>query len=364
VLRKLLRFSALVAASGCTADPPALTCPPGREAFRGACVEPARRYEPQSPLDHDNVAAYGEPLTQLDLPPPPRSGFRLVAPPRVLAPGEEALFCLSWPIPATTHHIVYAARLYTTPGLHHSNVITKPVDPKLGPNPYPSCHPGAADPFADLGAGVPDVLFANSTQIVGEETIVFPPGLGYRLDPAREIATSMHLLNPGAAPLRVEVAYDVFTMPASELSDEVAPFALSIASFSIPPHTEKTVGTTCKIFGGDVVTLMPHTHRLARSFTVDLLGWDGHARRVLDVGALDGTSEIRSYDPGLDLDDVATMRFSCLFDNTTDHEVHWGLGDNEMCTLFGYIWPAEKQFIGAAPSETKLCSTLQIGLLR
>lgn len=72
------RFAALapaafVALVGCTGEEPAISAPPGplgcaagRELFRDACVDPAQRYEPAARVDHDNVAAYGDPLTQLN----------------------------------------------------------------------------------------------------------------------------------------------------------------------------------------------------------------------------------------------------------------------------------------------------------
>src|SRR5262249_7423656 len=75
-------------------SPPEVTCAPGEEMFRGKCVDPATRYEPQDRVDRDNVSAYGEALTELTLPEPPKSGFRLIAPPRTLSPGEEVEGCL------------------------------------------------------------------------------------------------------------------------------------------------------------------------------------------------------------------------------------------------------------------------------
>ncbi|MRG91704.1 hypothetical protein [Polyangium spumosum] len=341
-----------------------LACGAGEVPFRGACVDPLRRYEPEAQLDLDNVVAYGEPPEALRLPPPPKSGFRIVAPPRTLAPGEEVSFCLSWPIPEITHRVVHGGRLYTTPGLHHSNMVAKPIEAELGPNPYPDCHPGAEDPFSNIGAGVPDVLFANSTQVVGEETIQFPEGMGYVLDTSREISTSIHFLNTTSAPQRVELAYDFFTMPAAELTEEVAPFVAQIRHFSVPPHTTETVATSCAVFGGHIVSLMPHTHDLAQRFTVDLVSADGEARRVYDDGAFDLESDIQTYDPPLDLEGVSAIRHACLFNNTRDVEVHYGIGLNEMCVLFGYIYPPVKQFAGVVPEDGKPCSSLQLGLFR
>jgi len=334
------------------------------EVFRGRCVEPARRYEPDAAIDADNVVAYGALPELLQLPPPPRSGFRLVAPPRELGPGEEDAFCLSWPIPDVTRRVVYSGRLYTTPGLHHSNVIAKPIDAELGENPYPDCHPGASDPFSNIGEAIPDVLFANSTQVVGEETLVFPAGMGWRIDVTREVSTSIHFLNTTDAPQHIEVVYDFFTMDEAELTDEVAPFFMQMNEFSIAPHMTETIGKDCKVFGGNVVSLMPHTHQWATRFTVDLLPYAGGETRVLDDGTYDLESDIALYDPPLDLTDIDRLRYQCTFDNPLDHELHYGLGENEMCILFGYVTPVEYQVVGYAEDETAPCKSVQIGLWR
>ena len=47
-------------------------------------------------------------------------GFRLVAEPRVMGPGEEIETCISWPFPkGLSSDIIYAGHIYATPGLHH-----------------------------------------------------------------------------------------------------------------------------------------------------------------------------------------------------------------------------------------------------
>ena len=328
--------------------------------------DPALRYEPATRIDDDNVSAFGDPSSALDLPDPPKSGFRIVAPRRTLEPGGEIETCIAWPFPpAIAYHNVYAARLYATPGLHHSNVISKPIDAARGPSPYPQCNPGASDPFGQLPKVIPDTLFANTTQIAGSESLVFSPGMAFKIDPSsREIATDIHYLNASADEIVVEVAYDFFTMPDELLEHQVVPFALSIDQFLVPPHAHKDVGTDCAVFGGNVVSLMAHTHQYAEEFTADLVGKDATATNVYDVGALHGESEIRVFDPPLDLSETKSIRYDCSFDNTTNHDIRWGIGENEMCVLFGYLYPPESQFVGHAPDEDKACQSLQIGLFR
>jgi hypothetical protein len=362
---RLLLLPPVALLAACSSSPPGTTaCAANEELFQGACVDPAQRYEPAQRVDTDNVIAFGDALTQLELPDPPKSGFRIIAPPRSMKPGQEVDFCLSWPYPKFQNHVVYAGRLYTTKGLHHSNLIAKPVDTAVGPNPYPSCHPGASDPFSKVPQVIPDVLFANSTQVTGEETLAFPPGKGYTVDPSRELITDMHLLNTTGETQIVEVAYDFFTMPEADLVDEVAPFVLQVDNFLIPPHTTGVVGSTCDVFGGSVVEMMPHTHKLATKFTVDLLDLQGQPKRVIDNGAFDSQSHIEVYQPAIDLTDDLSMKFECTFANTTDHNVVYGIGQNEMCILFGYLYPVKNQFVGHAPYQGQPCQSVEIGLFR
>lgn len=335
------------------------------EIFKGACVEPMRRYEPAERVDNENVVAFGDPLTKISLPDPPKRGFRLIAEPRTLAPGEEIETCIAWPFPkGLSSDILYAGHLYTTSGLHHSNVVTKPADAELGPQPYPNCHPGAYDPFGDLPDTIADVLFANSTQVLGGETLALPPGVGFRVDRTRDIVTNIHFLNTSIEPVVIEVAYDLFAMQEEDLEHEAAPFAMQVNDFLIPPHSKQTIGSTCQVFGGTLVSLMPHTHDLLEHMSVDIVHLDGESTRVYEKGAFDTESDIRVYNPSIVMKSTDSLRYACDFNNTTDHNVRYGIGENEMCVLFGYLYPVQKQLVAYSDFQGDPCSSFQIGLFR
>ena len=187
--------------------------------------------------------------------------------------------------------------------------------------------------------------------------------MGFRLDPSREIATNIHCLNTGTEPELVELAYDFFTMPEATLEREVAPFSLGVNEFLVPPHSVGAVGTDCQVFGGAVVSMMPHTHKLAENFTVDLTR-DGKQERVLESGPYGLGSDIHVYDPQITLNGVTSLKFECTFNNTANHDVVYGIGENEMCILFGYIYPVKAQFVGFAANQGDACLSLQIGLFR
>jgi hypothetical protein len=341
------------------------SCLPGTQAnASGRCIDPSARYEPDERIDEDNVVAYGEPLQELELPDPPKSGWRIVAAPITLDPGQEISTCISWPYPSIQNTLVYSARVYATPGLHHSNVIAKPIDEEVGPNPYPDCHPGADNPFSDVPAVIPDVLFASSTQVTGREELVLAPGLAFRIDPTREISSNYHLLNAGSEPQRIEVAYDFFTMPEELLENEVAPFVMQVNDFLIPPHTTQEIGSECRVFGGNVVSIMPHTHQFSERFVTDLVPYEGAAQTLYEDEGFDIESDIVTYDPPLPLGDFDSLRFSCRFNNTTDHDISYGLGENEMCVLFGHLYPVEKQLVAYSEYQGEPCNSFQIGLFR
>jgi hypothetical protein len=178
------------------------------------------------------------------------------------------------------------------------------------------------------------------------------------------VSTDIHFLNTRSEPQRIEVVYDFFTMPRSELTQEVAPFVVNVDEFSIAPHTTEVVEATCTVFGGNIITIMPHTHELAQRFTVDLISPSNQTTRIFDDGVFDLESDIRRFDPALNIDNAERIRHECTFANTRDIEVHYGIGKNEMCTFFGFIYPPEKQFAGSVSKDGGPCNSVQLGLFR
>lgn len=346
-------------------------CGEGEVEYDGRCVDPRFRYEPEDRLDFDNVAYYSEePYILLELPEAPKSGFRLQIPPVDLEPGEDYSYCLSWAIPDMQNRYIYSALLHTTPGLHHSNLLSVPMDPENGPNNYPDCRVGAADPFGAFARTftIPDVLFANSTQVVGEEGFRFPEGSGYFLAEGNEAVTSIHVVNAGDDVWRLEAAYDFFTMPKEEVAAEVVPFVFTINDFLLPPQQEKTIGSSCDVFGGHVTAIMPHMHEWGEGFDVRLwpdVEQTAEPHVIYDKqGIYLPESDIKIFEEPTAMDDFARLQYRCHFYNDTDHDMNFGTGENEMCVMFGYMSPPENQVAGFASYEDEPCLSARIGLLR
>ena len=109
--------------------------------------------------------------------------------------------------------------------------------------------------------------------------------------------------------------------------------------------------------------MMPHTHQFIDVFSADALSADQAPRRVLEQRGYDLKSNIQSYDPPVSLEGVDQLRFTCDYINTSDKTLRYGIGNNEMGILFGYIYPAKYQFVGYIDHAEKPCVGLQLVLL-
>ncbi len=362
-------------------------CDPGHIEEGGECILDPYRFEPAERLDVDNEVRYftGD-LTELDLPPPPKSGFRIVMEPQYVESGLDENRCQAWKVPDDlAHRWIYTAEMHASPGMHHANLYGLEISGRE-PQPYPKCRERADATifggfFTVLGGMdtsnviVPLVLFANSTQVIGGERYALAPGYAYEIPENHEIMTDVHLQNTQPDTIRVEAAWDFYTMPKSEVTDPSVMFVWLFFDFLIPPRGKKTLTAECSWAGGDVAAIMPHTHQWATGFDTEF----GHATpRAFDGAPVPGTfvsmdepmkiydrqgtgladSDIQVYDPPVNTDATDVVKFQCHFENTTDHDMCFGIGENEMCFLFGYMSPPEKQRLGVIITENASCLTL------
>ncbi len=384
-----------------------IVCPAGDVVDTdGECVLDPFRFEPEEQADQFNVVFNGEmlahdaelPLELLtDLPPPPKSGFRLVMEPQDIPPGYDSESgdtsgfadvspCNSWPIPDVENRWVYTAKIHTTPGLHHANLYGMEIDAEAGAQPYPRCRQSAdalvfgqisrlltgADPSELF---TPAVLFASSTQVIGvdAERYALANGYAYELPVGLEVATSTHLQNTTPDTLHTEAAWDFFTMPVDQVTDPAAMFVYIHFGFMIPARSSKVVHGNCGWGGGDVLAIMPHTHQWATQFTTNFGTAPGPMPGTIapeidmfetmltpydraGTGLTD--SDVEVYSPVIETPGMDAVQFQCHFNNTTDHSMRFGVGENEMCFLFGYTSPPEAQRVGIMVNEDGGCLTL------
>lgn len=287
-------------------------------------------------------------------------GFAIEIPEETLLPGEEREPCYVFPLDVRgPSRLVTAGVVTTQSGMHHGNITSRG---KTGDG-VRTCKSGTQEDLALEIANGGTVLFASSTQVRGVEWQRFPDGMAFRVPEQQEIVARMHYVNPSDKPLKIAPRYEWFTIAESDLTQRLAPFAWTYLKFHIPPKSALTVFGDCPLSRPmHMVQALPHMHGLGRRFTISLSGGPRDGQLVLDNDSYGsrGETDIRLYDPAIDLTQGGLgsgARFSCSWQNTFDKIIEFGVGDNEMCILFGYAYPPQNSF-SAAASEDIDCITI------
>jgi hypothetical protein len=281
-------------------------------------------------------------------------GFSMAPPPVVLQPGEELTPCYIAPLELMgPSRVVGGGTLTVGAGMHHGN-ITARAKTGEGLRECPDGEGGAVQgEAADILEGGA-VLFGSSTQIQGTEWQSLPDGLGYPVREGSEIVARMHYLNATSAPITIAPRYEWFTIDEAKVTHLLGPFVWRFHEFKIEPQSELTVTGGCRIPGPmRLVNVLPHMHQLGTAFTADFMGGPLDGQRFLDSRGYDPDQGVlRQFDPALDLSQGDGVRFSCTWRNTFDKPIVEGIGDNEMCMLFGYSYPADSAYSAVSTGES------------
>ncbi len=285
-------------------------------------------------------------------------GFSIQLPSYTLKPGEEELPCWIFPLDVTGPSLmVGGAEVTSQPGMHHGNITTRPAT-GTGMRPCP-----ANDPSSQFGGEALDVLnggavlFGSSTQHVGTEWQSFPPGMAYPITAGFEIVARMHYLDAGTQPLTVAPKYQWFTVDEKKVKTVLAPFAWTYDGFHMAPGQTLTVTGNCYFPSPmKIVFVLPHMHKLGTAFTASFIGGPLDGKEWLQSKGYDpGNGVMQVYDPPIDLGQGQGSSFSCTWDNTTDQIVTDGVGNNEMCILFGYAYPVSATYSASVQDSNKKC---------
>jgi len=101
-----------------------------------------------------------------------------------------------------------------------------------------------------------------------------------------------------------------------------------------------------------LVNVLPHMHALGTAFFGRYWGGARDGESWLDSVGYDPDDGVATqYTPAIDLSQGEGASFGCTWQNTFDKTIVEGVGDNEMCILFGYAYPYEHAY-SALASET------------
>jgi hypothetical protein len=172
----------------------------------------------------------------------------------------------------------------------------------------------------------------------------------------------MHYLNATPGPLDVAPSYQWYTIAESALTTELAPFIWEYKNFMIPPGTTLTVTGDCQFpyaqHAMHLVNVLPHMHKLGIEFDAGVTGGPQNGQNFLvSPGYSPDKGVLTQYDPAIDLSAVDGFTFACTWRNTLDVTVTEGVGNNEMCMMFGYAYPPAAAYSALAGKGTCLMTT-------
>ena len=291
--------------------------------------------------------------------------------------GEEVKgLCQSWTLHNDKELWINAVELTQTESSHHSNWTYVPDDKFTGPDGvWPCADRGYSQLEAALVGGV---VYAQSTQ-TSHEVQKFPNSAAVRIPPFARIIGDVHLLNTTPDDTTGHASLTLYSLDAADVKVKLAPFHLVYTGLEIPPHAKSRFAGACELdskfaansapFKMDIYYVLPHYHALGKSFFLDVAGGAKDGERIFEVGAYDGESHGKNYDPPYTVEGADGLSFGCDFENPRDDVIHYGLGDQEMCEMLGFADSTvafesdiQSSEANGADGETQLftgpCSTL------
>ena len=257
--------------------------------------------------------------------------------------------CQSWVLGNTETLYVNAVELVSSGGYHHSNWFFVPAEVAEERNykqgTWKNCYKkGFHEIDAAMAGGV---VFAQSTQ-VDREVQKFRDGAVIRVPPNVWIMGSTHLLNVYPEERDVELKLHLYTVPPEEVSVELTPFRLSYLDLDIPAQSTAEFSTTCnmeQVFDGQfnhpfdvkIHYMLPHYHALGSGFQVRVVGGEKDGLMLQDFDGFGSDPFGRVFDPPIDMPGASGLSFTCAFKNPGDKSVGWGIGDQEMCVMLGFM---------------------------
>ena len=258
--------------------------------------------------------------------------------------GEEIKgLCQSWTLHNAEELWINAVELTQDESSHHSNWTFVPDDKFTGEDGVWPCDDRG---YSQLSAAlVGGVIYAQSTQAT-HEVQKFPNTAAVRIPPYSRIIGDIHLLNASSSDTTGHASLSLYALPKAEVKVKLAPFHMVYTGLAIPPHATSRFGGACELdtkfaaagspFKMDIYFVLPHYHALGQAFFLDVVGGKKDGERIFEVGAFDGEAHGKNYDPPYKLDDATGLAFGCDFTNPRDDEIHYGLGDQEMCEMLGF----------------------------
>jgi hypothetical protein len=175
---------------------------------------------------------------------------------------------------------------------------------------------------------------------VGTTPFALPDGVAYKVPAGTTLLLNLHLYNAGEDMLTGRSGVEVKLADPADVVHEASTVYVIDTNLTVPQGpSQKTVRCTLSddatIFGA-----FPHMHRMGVHMTAALAPGGGAAATFLDTD-YDFEQQLNHHvDPMLEVHAGDVVTGVCGYDNTSDHEIHFGdSSDDEMCVLGLYRYP-------------------------
>jgi hypothetical protein len=191
--------------------------------------------------------------------------------------------------------------------------------------------------LARNGLSAGGIVYASG---VGTNEIVFPEGVGLKLNAGDDVILQLHLFNTSDDTMTGTSGIEIVEVDAADVQYEANLHLPGPFGFQIPPQQTYTFAGTCTLTEPQTIfAVFPHMHQLGV-----------HFKATLNVGGVD----MVLHDDDYAFDDQAFIPFEpivmnpgdtitseCTWNNTTDQTVMWGESStSEMCFSILYRYPA------------------------
>lgn len=260
-----------------------------------------------------------------------------------LTPRQETQPCIQWTLDNDQSIYIEAVTLANDGGFHHSNWFVVPEELYAGPDGFFPCSERG---FTEIDAAVQGtVLTAQSTQS-RYERMELPAGVVIKAPPRHKVIAGGHLLNLADADYDTELRMTLDIVHPREVEVVAAPFRLTYYDLDIPPFTEARFTSSCNLANAyenaagkpidlQLYYVLPHYHYLGNYFDLTVRGGPRDGESVFRLDGFDAGANGAPFAEPIDLTGAEGFHFTCGFDNWTDMNVGWGIGDQEMCVMLG-----------------------------
>jgi len=258
---------------------------------------------------------------------------------------ERDGICLSYTLDNDEPLFVNAVTAYNDGAFHHSNWFWVPEDQWDLPDGEWDC---SDNDFTELaGALSGGVLFAQSTQVL-EETQQFLPGVAVRVGARARVIAAAHVLNPTGEKVDTSMRFRFDLLAEDEVDVQLAPIRITYFDLDIPAGKDTDHGSRCDLsdryesVGGSPYDMklhyvLSHFHGLGTGFKLSVAGGPNDGQILFEQRDAYGHQLGQTFEEPFDLTGSEGLNFSCFHSNSTDETVGWGIGDQEMCVMLGFV---------------------------